>query len=451
MEPGRNPVERPRGHRAGAAEVRRPRGPSPSGGPEQDRRARRPRHGRPRRRGHRRARLAGLPGQRRQPRGPARADVRDGRDRRGAAGGDPEGRDHPHRDPAPGRLEAASSSPSRRPARAGACAATSPSAGSGRPTSATTRPSASSPTGSTGSAWRQKLVELGAVEGDPVLIGHPDNAVVFDFKPGIDAGAQMLGRRGEDQRFTESRPAAQRRRAIDAAMPDRCRGRDPGRRGPSLRRGARSDRRRLRRRLGRGRPGGRRAMTRVVGRHGPARRGQGGVVVADDGHGWHRPRPGARPGRQPGRRTQPGSRPRPGLVRRDRRRPVAAGVQAPSPRPGPPAGGGVGGAGAAGPPLHRGVRPARPGDRARCCSPSTTSPAAATTATPSAPSTSCSSSVWSRSSTRTTPWPPPRSGSATTTGWPRWWPTWCTPTCWCCSPTSTGCTTRRPHASPGAG
>jgi len=69
-----------------------------------------------------------------------------------------------------------------------------------------------------------RLVELGAVEGDPVLIGHPDNAVVFDFKPGIDAGAQMLGRRGEDQRFNQSRTAAQRRRAIDAAMSDRAEG-----------------------------------------------------------------------------------------------------------------------------------------------------------------------------------------------------------------------------------
>jgi GTP-binding protein len=69
-----------------------------------------------------------------------------------------------------------------------------------------------------------KLVELGVIEGDPVLIGHPDNAVVFDFKPGIDAGAQMLGRRGEDQRFSQSRTASQRRRAIDAAMPDRAEG-----------------------------------------------------------------------------------------------------------------------------------------------------------------------------------------------------------------------------------
>jgi GTP-binding protein len=66
-----------------------------------------------------------------------------------------------------------------------------------------------------------RLLELGAVEGDPVLIGDPENAVVFDFKPGLDAGAEMLGRRGEDQRFAESRPAARRRRAIDEAMPER--------------------------------------------------------------------------------------------------------------------------------------------------------------------------------------------------------------------------------------
>ncbi|MEP6815815.1 MAG: GTPase ObgE [Marmoricola sp.] len=69
-----------------------------------------------------------------------------------------------------------------------------------------------------------KLVQLGAVEGDPVLIGDPDNSVVFDFKPGIDAGAEMLGRRGEDQRFNESRPASQRRREIDEAMPGRREG-----------------------------------------------------------------------------------------------------------------------------------------------------------------------------------------------------------------------------------
>ena len=69
-----------------------------------------------------------------------------------------------------------------------------------------------------------RLLQLGAEEGDAVLIGHPDNAVVFDFKPGLDAGAEILSRRGEDQRFDESRPAARRRRAIDEAMGDRGEG-----------------------------------------------------------------------------------------------------------------------------------------------------------------------------------------------------------------------------------
>ncbi|CAN5201576.1 MAG: GTPase ObgE [Nocardioides sp.] len=68
----------------------------------------------------------------------------------------------------------------------------------------------------------KKLVELGAYEGDTVLIGPEDNSVVFDFKPSIEAGAEMLGRRGEDQRFAEERPAASRRKAIDAAMDDRA-------------------------------------------------------------------------------------------------------------------------------------------------------------------------------------------------------------------------------------
>jgi GTP-binding protein len=67
----------------------------------------------------------------------------------------------------------------------------------------------------------RRLVELGAQEGDTVLIGDPDDAVVFDFAPGIDAGAEILTRRGEDHRFEETRPAAQRRREIDEAMADR--------------------------------------------------------------------------------------------------------------------------------------------------------------------------------------------------------------------------------------
>jgi GTP-binding protein len=69
-----------------------------------------------------------------------------------------------------------------------------------------------------------RLLELGAEEGDTVLIGDPDNAVVFDFKPGIDAGAENLARRGEDQRFDEQRPAARRRRAIQEALEERAEG-----------------------------------------------------------------------------------------------------------------------------------------------------------------------------------------------------------------------------------
>ena len=63
-----------------------------------------------------------------------------------------------------------------------------------------------------------RLLELGAEEGDAVLIGDADNAVVFDFRPMVATGAELLGRRGEDSRFDESRPAAVRRRQIDAAM-----------------------------------------------------------------------------------------------------------------------------------------------------------------------------------------------------------------------------------------
>jgi GTP-binding protein len=69
-----------------------------------------------------------------------------------------------------------------------------------------------------------RLVALGAVEGDTVLIGHPDDAVVFDFKPGLDAGAENLARRGEDSRFDDSRPAARRRRDIQEGMADRGEG-----------------------------------------------------------------------------------------------------------------------------------------------------------------------------------------------------------------------------------
>ncbi|HRD64142.1 MAG TPA: GTPase ObgE, partial [Nocardioides sp.] len=69
-----------------------------------------------------------------------------------------------------------------------------------------------------------KLLQLGAVEGEAVAIGDPEDAVVFDFRPELDAGAEILSRRGEDQRFDERRPAAQRRRAIEEGMDDRGEG-----------------------------------------------------------------------------------------------------------------------------------------------------------------------------------------------------------------------------------
>jgi GTP-binding protein len=67
-----------------------------------------------------------------------------------------------------------------------------------------------------------RLLQLGVEQGDTVIIGQDDDAVVFDFKPGIDAGAENLARRGEDERFEEKRPAHGRRRAIQEAMPDRA-------------------------------------------------------------------------------------------------------------------------------------------------------------------------------------------------------------------------------------
>ena len=69
-----------------------------------------------------------------------------------------------------------------------------------------------------------RLLELGAVEGDTVLIGDPADAVVFDLRPGVYAGAENLARRGEDSRFDESRPAARRRRDIQAGMAERAEG-----------------------------------------------------------------------------------------------------------------------------------------------------------------------------------------------------------------------------------
>ncbi|MFE1763335.1 GTPase ObgE [Streptomyces angustmyceticus] len=62
-----------------------------------------------------------------------------------------------------------------------------------------------------------ELRKAGAHAGDGIAIGPEDNAVVFDWEPMMAAGAEMLGRRGEDHRMESPRPAAQRRKDRDLA------------------------------------------------------------------------------------------------------------------------------------------------------------------------------------------------------------------------------------------
>ncbi|MBK8460306.1 MAG: GTPase ObgE [Micropruina sp.] len=62
----------------------------------------------------------------------------------------------------------------------------------------------------------QELLALGALAGDAVAIGAGEHPVVFDFAPQVDVGAEILSRRGEDQRLIGQRPAAKRRRELDA-------------------------------------------------------------------------------------------------------------------------------------------------------------------------------------------------------------------------------------------
>ncbi len=61
--------------------------------------------------------------------------------------------------------------------------ATSRAAGSSRPTSPTTRPLATWPTGWPSSGIEQALADAGATAGAEVLIGEEDNSVVFDWDP----------------------------------------------------------------------------------------------------------------------------------------------------------------------------------------------------------------------------------------------------------------------------
>ena len=91
-----------------------------------------------------------------------------------------------------------------------------PSAGSARPTSPTTRPSATSPTGWPGSASRRRWSRPGREAGDEVVIGDGRaTRCVFDWEPTVQAGAELLhGRRGARPapRGTLSRPMSGRRR-----------------------------------------------------------------------------------------------------------------------------------------------------------------------------------------------------------------------------------------------
>ncbi len=72
----------------------------------------------------------------------------------------------------------------------------------------------------------EQLVKAGARPGDEVVIGPEENAVVFDWEPSMTAGAEMLGRRGEDHRFEAPRPAAQRRKEREAERDDAARAYD---------------------------------------------------------------------------------------------------------------------------------------------------------------------------------------------------------------------------------
>ncbi|NUQ32375.1 MAG: GTPase ObgE [Dermatophilaceae bacterium] len=58
-----------------------------------------------------------------------------------------------------------------------------------------------------------ELFKAGAVAGDTVVIGATDEAVVFDWEPTLQAGAELLGSRGTDLRLSESsRPTRDEKR-----------------------------------------------------------------------------------------------------------------------------------------------------------------------------------------------------------------------------------------------
>ena len=201
----------------------------------------------------------------------------------------------------------------RRPAR-------SPSAGCGRPTSATTRPSATWPTGWPGSASRRPWSRPAPSPATRSSSATGERGVVFDWEPTLQAGAELLhGRRGHDLRLE--------------GAPDRA---------------ERTDARR--------RPG----------------RGQGRVVVADHRGAADRRRQVDALVDALAAAHAAGARGRPGVLRRDRLRAGAARPRPPAARPGHPAGGRQRRPGPAGRPLHRRPSPGTASPSARCCSPPTT-------------------------------------------------------------------------------
>jgi GTP-binding protein len=65
----------------------------------------------------------------------------------------------------------------------------------------------------------EQLYKVGAVAGDTVVIGATDDAVVFDWEPTLQSGAELLGVRGSDLRLADSaRPTRDEKRE---AMRDR--------------------------------------------------------------------------------------------------------------------------------------------------------------------------------------------------------------------------------------
>jgi len=55
--------------------------------------------------------------------------------------------------------------------------------------------------GAKSSDEEKELFKKGAVSGSEVRVGNHEDAVVFDWEPTIEAGAELLGARGDDTRF----------------------------------------------------------------------------------------------------------------------------------------------------------------------------------------------------------------------------------------------------------